>query len=206
MARTIVTVSQTITGALDTTNGNTFVGLGSNGALLDKFPLHLVYVTTGSGNIVVKAGYTPWAPSSSAGDLTIPVSGTNTVTDVGPQIQMSRHLKASSGDQYIDIDYTGGITGSFLWVLGNQQTIPGNLAGAFVAKDLPGSLLGVVVTTLGTAGLSIYDNGATGQGNALLAIAPSAAQGSLYAPTQRAVNGITALQVASGPAATLYFA
>jgi hypothetical protein len=197
--------------SLDTTNGNTLVGLGRNdiGVLLDKwYPanFHMVYVTSGSGNIVIKAGYMPEAPSMSAGDLTIAVSGTNTVTDIGPQIDLRRHLKQASGDRYIDIDYTGGITGNVLVCFGYAQTIPGNTALNVDLKKSPGLLVGAVVTTLGTAGLSIYDNPATAQGTALLAIAPSAAQGSLFALGVPFRNGLLAAGVANNPAITAFYA
>lgn len=214
MARSPININSLTLGilqALDTTNGNTLVGLGRNdiGVLLDKwYPanFHMVYVTTGSGNIVVKAGYQPWASSASAGDLTIAVSGTNTVTDIGSQIDLRRHLKQASGDAFIDIDYTGGITGNVLVCFGYGQTIPANVAQNADLKDAPGLLVGAVVTTLGTAGLTIYDNPATAQGTALLTIAPSAAQGSLFAPGVPAKTGILAGGVASGPAVTAFYA
>lgn len=208
----INSIAQNALQTLDTTNGNSLVGLGRNdvGTLLDKWyttqNFHMVYVTTGSGNIVVKAGYQPWASSASAGDLTIAVSGTNTVTDIGSQIDLRRHLKQASGDAYIDIDYSGGITGSVLVCFGYAQTIPAGVAQNASIKDSGGLLIGAVVTTLGTAGLTIYDNPATAQGTAMLTIGASAAQGSLFAPGQPFRTGILAGGVANCPAVTVFYA
>lgn len=195
---------------LDLTNGNLITGLNTQAVqrLLDQYyaagNFHVVFVTTGSGNIIVRQGFTPWASQASQGDLTIAVSGTNTVTDIGPQIVLQRHLQAiGGGDLGIAIDYTV-VTGNMFVCFGVAQGVPAGVALNTELKKSPGLLVGAVVQTLGTAALSIYDNAAAALGTALLTIPGSAAQGSLYTGAF-AKAGLVVAGVASCPAITAYF-
>ena len=83
---------------------------------------------------------------------------------------------------------------------------PANTSGVVIGKASPGRLWSVVVTTLGTAGLDIYDNASVASGTKLLSIPASAAVGTIYnffwsAP---AANGIVSNGVANCPAVTIY--
>lgn len=82
-----------------------------------------------------------------------------------------------------------------------------NSAANTVIKGSPGWLFHAIVTTLGTAGLTIYDNASGASGTPLLVIPPNAAVGTIYSfPSgARAVNGITSAGVANCPAVTFHY-
>jgi hypothetical protein len=78
-------------------------------------------------------------------------------------------------------------------------------AGTTVIKGAPGRLCRVVVTAGGTASdnITIYDNASAGSGTPLAVIPGGGAAGQIFTLDLPAVNGITAVNVASGPAATI---
>ncbi len=82
-----------------------------------------------------------------------------------------------------------------------------NSAANTVIKGSPGWLYHAIVTTLGTAGLTIYDNATTNAGTPLLVIPASAAVGTIYSfPSgARALNGITSAGVLNCPAVTFHY-
>src|SRR5260221_21766 len=82
-----------------------------------------------------------------------------------------------------------------------------NSAANTVIKGSAGWLYHAIVTTLGTAGLTIYDNATTNSGTPLLVIPASAAVGTIYSfPSgARAVNGITLAGVTNCPAVTFHY-
>lgn len=78
-------------------------------------------------------------------------------------------------------------------------------AATITVKDSPGRLCNVVVTTAGTSSdnLTIYDNASAGSGTVLAVIPGGGTVGAVYNINLPAVNGITAVNVASGPAVTV---
>ncbi len=86
-------------------------------------------------------------------------------------------------------------------------TQPANTAGAVVGKASPGKLWSATVTTLGTAGLVIYDNASVASGTQLLSIPASAAVGTIYNFTNGApaANGIVSGGVLNCPAVTFSY-
>ncbi len=84
---------------------------------------------------------------------------------------------------------------------------PANTAGNVVIKGSSGWLFHAIVTTLGTVGLTIYDNASTNSGTPLLVIPASAAVGTIYSfPSgARALNGITSAGVLNCPAVTFHY-
>lgn len=81
-------------------------------------------------------------------------------------------------------------------------------AGTTVVKATAGRLCKAVVTTAGTAtdNITVYDNATTGSGTILAIIPGGTTVGTVYDLQMPAANGITAVNVASGPAVTLSFA
>ncbi len=79
-----------------------------------------------------------------------------------------------------------------------------NTAGVVVGKASPGKLWSATVTTLGTAGLIIYDNASAASGTILLSIPASAAVGTIYNFTNGApaALGIVSGGVLNCPAVT----
>jgi hypothetical protein len=89
----------------------------------------------------------------------------------------------------------------------HNATQAANTSGDVVVKGTPGTLWSATVTTLGTAGLDIFDNASAGSGTKLLSIPASAAVGTIYnfnsgAP---ALNGITSHGVLNCPAVTFSY-
>ena len=82
-----------------------------------------------------------------------------------------------------------------------------NSAANTVIKGSAGWFYHAIITTLGTAGLTIYDNATTNSGTPLLVIPASAAVGTIYSfPSgARAVNGITSAGVTNCPAVTFHY-
>src|SRR5258708_3578320 len=82
-----------------------------------------------------------------------------------------------------------------------------NSAANTVIKGSAGWFYHAIITTLCTAGLTIYDNATTNSGTPLLVIPASAAVGTIYSfPSgARAVNGITSAGVTNCPAVTFHY-
>jgi len=78
-------------------------------------------------------------------------------------------------------------------------------AGTTTIKAAAGRLCRVVVTTAGTSSdnLTLYDNASAGSGTVLAVIPGGGTVGTVYALDLPAANGITAVNVASGPAVTV---
>lgn len=78
-------------------------------------------------------------------------------------------------------------------------------AATTVVKNAPGRVVRVVVTTAGTStdNATIYDNASAGSGTILGVVAGGGTVGAVTAIDMPAVNGITVVNVASGPAFTL---
>lgn len=78
-------------------------------------------------------------------------------------------------------------------------------ASTTTLKPSPGRLCRVVVTTAGTSAdnITIYDNASAGSGEVLATIPGGGTVGTVYALDVPAVNGITVVNVASGPAVTI---
>jgi hypothetical protein len=87
----------------------------------------------------------------------------------------------------------------------NNFHINANTTTDTVIKAASGCLVCVTVTTQGTASLTFYDNATAGSGTPLLVIPASAPVGSIYLLPGKALTGITAGGIASGPAVTGYF-
>jgi hypothetical protein len=107
---------------------------------------------------------------------------------------------------------TGNLVGMLADVMGIQLVSTGGLVTtAFAAgtsantviKATAGRLCNIVVTTLGTAALSIYDNASTNSGTILMQIPASAAAGTIYQLNMPAANGITVAGVANSPGLTI---
>jgi hypothetical protein len=88
----------------------------------------------------------------------------------------------------------------------SNATVPANTASNKVIKSSPGTLGTVAVTTLGTAGITLFDNATTNSGTPLLVIPASAPVGTIYPVNGTALAGITAAGVANCPALTVNFA
>jgi len=76
---------------------------------------------------------------------------------------------------------------------------------AVVVKASAGRLCRVLVTTVGTAAMSFYDNASAASGTVIGAIPASAAVGTLYSWDMPAANGIVAGQVNNSPAVTVSY-
>jgi hypothetical protein len=78
-------------------------------------------------------------------------------------------------------------------------------ASTTTLKPSPGRLCRVSVTTAGTStdNITIYDNASAGSGEVLAVIPGGGTLGTIYVLDVPAVNGITAVNVASGPAVTI---
>lgn len=81
-------------------------------------------------------------------------------------------------------------------------------AGTTVIKASPGRLLRAVLTTAGTAtdNITVVDNASTNSGTVLGVILGGGTVGTVYTFDLPAVNGITAVNVSGGPAATFSYA
>jgi hypothetical protein len=80
-------------------------------------------------------------------------------------------------------------------------------AATTVVKAAPGRIATITVTTAGTGtdnGI-LYDNATTGSGTILAVVAGGTAVGTILTINAPAVNGITAVNVGSGPAFTVMF-
>lgn len=62
--------------------------------------------------------------------------------------------------------------------------------GASAASAVPGRLCKIVVTTLGTAATSIYDNASAASGTAVFVVPASPAVGTVYDAQMPVANGI----------------
>lgn len=89
---------------------------------------------------------------------------------------------------------------------GQTGTVPTG-AGNTEIKTSAGRLCKVVVTAAGTGtgNVLIYDNASTNSGTVLAAIPATIAAGQIYPLDMPAANGITAANVANGPALTVSY-
>lgn len=80
-------------------------------------------------------------------------------------------------------------------------------AGTTVVKASAGRVCKAVVTTAGTASdnITIYDNATTGSGTVLAIVPGGTTVGTVFDLQMPAANGITVVNVASGPAITLSY-
>jgi hypothetical protein len=80
-------------------------------------------------------------------------------------------------------------------------------AGTTVVKGGPGRLVSVLVTTAGTGtgSVAFYDNASAGSGTEIGIVPATIAVGTFYTFNMPAANGITVVNVASGPALTVSF-
>ena len=80
-------------------------------------------------------------------------------------------------------------------------------AGTTVVKAAPGRLVKAVVTAAGTStdNITLYDNASAGSGTVLGIIAGGGTVGATVTFDLPALNGITAVNVASGPAVVIGF-
>jgi hypothetical protein len=130
-----------------------------------------------------------------------------------------------SGLQGIRINAEGAVTGSAFVAIwessasgtlypssqqGTQQWVQSVAApqsgSATVIKASAGFLQKVIVTTLGTAQLNIYDNASAGSGTIIGIVPASTPVGTVLTFNSPAVNGITIGGAASQPALTVFFA
>jgi len=86
---------------------------------------------------------------------------------------------------------TGGVSTGFLSVTG-------------ALKASSGRLCSIVVTTVTSAAITIYDNASAASGNILFVIPAAAAVGTIYKPDIAAVNGIYASFAGTGSLAIGY--
>lgn len=112
---------------------------------------------------------------------------------VDPQQSVS-----GTGRQYIDIGNVGGGSATV--------AIAASFASNTVVKASPGRLGRILVTTLGTNAMLIYDNATTNSGTIIGVVPASAAVGTVVDCQLPAANGITVAGSATNPAVTIgYF-
>lgn len=129
-------------------------------------------------------------------------SGTAAATDqAGAVPRVSLYGKATAaGDTPIKVNAQGEV----LTANGGTNTTPvGAAATAAAIKASAGTLHKIVVTTLGTAALSFYDNATAASGTILFTIPASAAVGSIYDVQFPAANGIWCASGTNTPAVTV---
>lgn len=83
------------------------------------------------------------------------------------------------------------------------QAIAAGTAADTIIKGTPGRLCRILVTTAGTAAVSIWDNASGHTGTIIGAVAASAVAGTMVEAQAPAVNGITVQGNASLPAITV---
>lgn len=123
---------------------------------------------------------------------------------LGLEIMGSFDKNATVGQQYFAAQ---GVLGAIAVQQGGLATgtQAANTAANTVIKGSRGILCTAVVTTTGTAALSIYDNASTNSGTILLTIPASAAVGSVYSVNMPAANGITSGGVTNCPGVTISY-
>lgn len=83
------------------------------------------------------------------------------------------------------------------------QSIAAGTTTNTIIKGKPGRLCRVLVTTAGTAAVSIFDNASGVTGNIIGAVAANAVAGTMVEAQAPAANGITVQGGASNPAITV---
>lgn len=173
-----------------------------------------------SGHTVTVTGYASNVPNSSPLAATI----TSTVLGAGSNVVGKVLIETNSGVA-LTADQTNSILraslygkaaaaadtpikvnaiGEVLTLNGGTTTTPVAAAAAAAAiKASAGALHKIVVTTLGTAALSFYDNATTNSGTILFTIPASAAVGSIYDIQFPAANGIWCASGTNTPAVTV---
>lgn len=89
--------------------------------------------------------------------------------------------------------------------ISNAAVAAGVGTAAQAIKGAPGYLSGVLVTALGTAAISIYDNASAASGTVIGYIPASTAAGTFIAFNMPAMLGITAGKVSNSPAFTVAY-
>lgn len=85
----------------------------------------------------------------------------------------------------------------------NATSIAAGVATDTVIKPQPGRLCRILVTTTGTAAVSIFDNASGHTGTIIGAVAANAVAGTMVEAQAPAVNGITVQGNVSNPAITV---
>lgn len=160
-----------------------------------------------SGTVTVTAFATPVANAvpvgSTIGTAVIQAnSGTALVADqTNSELRVSNYGKSSTAG---DIALRLNALGELYIISGGLNTTPVAAAAAAAAiKASVGALHKIVVTTLGTAALSFYDNASTNSGTILFTVPASAAVGSIYDVHFPAANGIWCASGSNTPAVTV---
>jgi filamentous hemagglutinin len=157
-----------------------------------------------------RAHATAWTSGTATGTMVaslmtsvMPLTNANLFDNNGNPISVAQQNMAGSLSICVASDQTAlptkGPTANAAQTAGGSNT---------VVKASSGWLWSVVVTTLGTAALSIFDNATTNSGRVLLTIPASAAVGTIYSfpGGAFAANGITSGGVASCPGVTFQYA
>lgn len=113
-------------------------------------------------------------------------------------------LKSKGNAQYVADNGTPILVST----AGSKTVAIAASAGTTVIKASAGRVCRAVVTTAGTStdNITIYDNATTGSGTILGVIPGGGTVGATYDLQMPAASGITAVNVASGPAATISYA
>ena len=92
-------------------------------------------------------------------------------------------------------------------LLANKTAAVASAAGTTVVKASAGRLVKVIYTAGGTAtfNITLYDNASAGSGTVLAVIPGGGTVGSSVTLDLPALNGITAVNVATGPAVVIGF-
>ena len=193
--------------SIDSTNGmqvpleNPFVP-----ANIDRFGgVYLVVYNSAAApyNVIVRGNVTS---GYLAADLTTAVAN-GAVVVIGPLSPLVYGNPIGDGRRGLWVDFSNTLfTGTIMPVVGMQQVIPANVAQTAALKMSPGTLLGAVVQTLGTAAWNAYDDSMAANGGAIATFAGSAAVGSMLAPARPTARGIVSASIASGPALTVWYA
>lgn len=107
------------------------------------------------------------------------------------------YVASTTGTGLATLDTTTGGT--------NTVAIPATTSANTVVKASAGRLCKVLVTTVGTAAVLIYDNATTNSGTIIGSIAASAAVGTVVDFQMPAANGITVAGSATLPALTISY-
>lgn len=86
-----------------------------------------------------------------------------------------------------------------------SMAIPAGTATDTVVKATPGRLIKIMVTTLGTNAMLVYDNASGHTGTIIGAVAASAAVATVVNPDAPALLGITVQGNAANPAVTVFW-
>src|SRR5450755_2274573 len=118
-----------------------------------------------------------------AGRFTLPQSGSSTVGSNGVPYEPTLTQRSKT----------------------NKAVAAGAGTVAVVVKDSPGELINILVTALGTAAMTFYDNASAASETVIGYIPASATAGTIYTLSMGAMNGIVAGQVLNSPAVTVSY-